>query len=99
MEMSRKFKNYLLVDFEFTNYNRLVGRPSAFFSEIIEIGAVLLDGESFKEIARYQSFVKPRFFPKQAKDSMDFCMITEKDMKKAAELLREILTAQQFLTF
>ena len=83
--MSRKFKNYLLVDFEFTNYNRLVGRPSAFFSEIIEIGAVLLDGESFKEIARYQSFVKPRFFPKQAKDSMEFCMITEKDMKKAAE--------------
>lgn len=78
-------KNYLLVDFEFTTYNRPVGRPSAYFSEIIEIGAVLFDGESFKELARYQSFVKPRFFPKQAKDSMDFCMITEKDMKQAAE--------------
>ena len=74
-----------MVDFEFTNYNRPVGRPSAYFSEIIEIGAVLLDGDSFRELARYQSFVKPRFFPKQAKDSMDFCMITEKDMKKAAE--------------
>lgn len=46
-------KNYLLVDFEFTTYNRPVGRPSAYFSEIIEIGAVLLDGESFKEIDRY----------------------------------------------
>lgn len=78
-------KNYLLVDFEFTTYSRPVGRPSAYFSEIIEIGAVLLDGESFQELARYQSFVKPKFFPKQAKDSMVFCMITEKDMKKAAE--------------
>ena len=51
-----------MVDFEFTNYNRPVGRPSAYFSEIIEIGAVLLDGDSFRELARYQSFVKPRFF-------------------------------------
>ncbi|MDY4921104.1 MAG: exonuclease domain-containing protein [Phascolarctobacterium sp.] len=78
-------RKFLLVDFEFTTYTRPVGRPSAYFSEIIEIGALLLDGETFKEMARYQSFVKPRFYPKQAKDSMDFCMITEKDMKKAAE--------------
>lgn len=78
-------KNYLLVDFEFTTYTRPVGRPRAYFSEIIEIGAVLLDSESFKELGRYQSFVNPKFFPKQAKDSLAFCMITEKDMKKAVE--------------
>ena len=41
-------RNFLMVDFEFTNYNRPVGRPSAYFSEVIEIGAVLLDGETFK---------------------------------------------------
>lgn len=76
--------NYLLVDFEFTTYTRPVGRPSNFFSEVIEIGAVKLD-ENLKVCGTLQDFVKPKFFPKQAKDSMDFCMITEKDMKKAVD--------------
>lgn len=78
-------KNFLLVDFEFTTYTRPVGRPMGYFSEIIEIGAVLLEGGSFKELGRYQSFVKPKFFPKQAKDSLLFCMITDNDMKKAID--------------
>ena len=74
--------NYLVVDFEFTFYKRSVGRPRAFFAEIIEIGAVKLD-ESLKECGKLQNFVKPHFFPKHAKDAMDFCMITDADMKKA----------------
>ena len=74
--------NYLVVDFEFTFYKRPVGRPRAFFVEIIEIGAVKLD-ESLKECGKLQNFVKPHFFPKHAKDAMDFCMITDADMKKA----------------
>lgn len=78
-------RDYLLVDFEFTNYNRPVGRPRGYFSEIIEIGAVRLSGADFAEMGKMQNFVKPHFYPKQAKDSMDFCMITEKDMKKAIE--------------
>lgn len=78
-------KNFLVVDFEFTTYTRPIGRPRGYFSEIIEIGAVLLDGNNFNELSRYQSFVKPKFFPKQAKDSLLFCMITEKDMKQAVE--------------
>lgn len=78
-------KDFLLVDFEFTTYTKPVGRPRGFFSEIIEIGAVRLKGEDFAEAGKIQNFVKPHFYPKQAKDSMDFCMITEKDMKKAIE--------------
>ena len=74
--------NYLVLDFEFTFYKRPVGRPRAFFAEIIEIGAVKLD-ESLKECGKLQSFVKPHFFPKHAKDAMDFCMITDADMKQA----------------
>ena len=74
--------NYLVVDFEFTFYKLPVGRPRAFFAEIIEIGAVKLD-ESLKECGKLQSFVKPHFFPKHAKDAMDFCMITDADMKQA----------------
>ena len=75
--------NYLVVDFEFTFYKRPVGRPRNFFAEIIEIGAVKLTGENLDEAGKLQSFVKPHFFPKHAKDAMDFCMITDADMKKA----------------
>ena len=74
--------NYLVVDFEFTFYKRPVGRPRAFFAEIIEIGAVKLD-ENLNECGKLQNFVKPHFFPKHAKDAMDFCMITDADIKKA----------------
>ena len=78
-------KKFLVVDFEFTTYERPVGRPRGFFSEIIEIGAVKLDGEPLTDCGRIQSFVKPHFYPKQAKDSMDFCMITAKDMQTGCE--------------
>ena len=73
---------FLIVDFEFTKYTRPVGRPNGFFPEIIEIGAVKYDAEG-NELGSVQNFVKPHFYPKQAKEGMEFCMITEKDMKSA----------------
>ena len=76
--------NYFVIDFEFTFYKRPVGRPRGFFNEIIEAGAVLLDSGG-TETGRMHAFVKPHFYPKQAKDAYDFCMITEKEMKKAIE--------------
>ena len=69
-------KKFLVVDFEFTTYERPVGRPRGFFSEIIEIGAVKLDGEPLTDCGRIQSFVKPSFYPNQAQDSMDSCLTT-----------------------
>lgn len=78
-------KNFLIVDFEFTMYRRPVGRPNGFFSEIIEIGAVKLEGENLSCTGKLQNFVKPHFYPKQAKEAMDFCMITDQDMKKGIE--------------
>ena len=76
--------NYFVIDFEFTFYKRPVGRPRGFFNEIIEAGAVLLDSGG-TETGRMHAFVRPHFYPKQAKDAYDFCMITEKEMKKAIE--------------
>lgn len=72
---------FLVVDFEFTFYKKPVGRPRGFFSEIIEIGAVKLSTEG-TSLGKVQNFVLPHFYPKQAKEAMEFCMITEKDMKK-----------------
>ena len=70
---------FIVVDFEFTYYNKPVGRPNGFFPEIIEIGAVKYHGAT--DITKLQSFVKPHFYPKQAKAAMEFCMITPKDME------------------
>jgi len=74
--------SFLVVDFEFTKYTKPVGRPNGFFPEIIEIGAVRYD-EQGNETGSLQNFVKPHFYPKQAKEGMEFCMITEQDMKSA----------------
>ena len=49
--------DYLVVDFEFTFYKKSVGRPRTFFSEIIEIGAVIM--KNGKEVDRFQTFVDP----------------------------------------
>ena len=78
-------KDFFVVDFEFTKYTHPTGKPRAFFPEIIEIGAVLISNESHEIIADLEDFVKPHFFPNQAAESMDFCMITEADMENAIE--------------
>ena len=78
-------KDFLVTDFEFTQYTKRIGRPRGFFSEIIEIGAVLLDGETMAVKGKVQNFVQPAFYPKQAQEALDFCMITAKDMQQAIE--------------
>jgi len=78
-------KDFLVVDFEFTQYTKPTGKPRAFFSEIIEIGAVRIDGGTFEITGYIEEFVKPHFFPKQAAESMEFCMITEADMEDAID--------------
>ena len=78
-------RDFFVADFEFTQYTKRMGRPRGFFSEIIEIGAVKIDGISLAVTGKIQNFVHPHFYPKQAKEGMDFCMITEKDMESAIE--------------
>jgi len=78
-------KDYFVVDLEFTQYTKPVGRPRAFFSEIIEIGAVRISGDDHSITGHIKNFVKPHFFPRQAAESMVFCMITEADMKTAID--------------
>lgn len=76
-------RDFLVVDFEFTQYNKPVGKPRGFFSEIIEIGAVKIDGSTKTTVGHIQHFVKPHFYPNHAQESMIFCMITDQDMKSA----------------
>ena len=78
-------RDFLVVDFEFTTYKKRTGQPRGFFSEIIEIGAVKIDGETLESVDRVQHFVKPHFYPKQANEGLNFSMITKKDMVSAIE--------------
>lgn len=78
-------KDFFVADFEFTHYTKPMGRPRGFFAEIIEIGAVKIDALSLEVVGKIKDFVHPHFYPKQAKEGMDFCMITEQDMKSAVE--------------
>lgn len=81
-----KMPQFLIVDFEFTFYKKPVGKPRGFFPEIIEVGAVKLDTDANQYVTKFQSFVKPHFYPRQSLDAMNFCMITPKDMAKGIEL-------------
>ncbi|MDR0571113.1 MAG: hypothetical protein LBG71_07865 [Clostridiales Family XIII bacterium] len=78
-------KDFLVVDLEFTQYTKPQGRPSGFFSEIIEIGAVKIDGGSLETVGLAHHFVRPRFYPRQAREAMEFCMITDEHMESAIE--------------
>ena len=78
-------KDFFVVDFEFTQFTSPVGKPRAFFPEIIEIGGVRVDCLTHEITGEIEEFVKPHFFPNQAAESMAFCMITESDMENAIE--------------
>ncbi|WP_242288838.1 MULTISPECIES: 3'-5' exonuclease [Bacillus cereus group] len=55
-------KHLLIIDLESTCFKR-GAEPRNFFSEIIEIGAVVLNTETFEIVEEYQTFVKPVLFP------------------------------------
>lgn len=76
-------KDYVVVDFEFTQYTKPVGRPRGFFSEIIEIGAVKINGETLDVVGQISNYVAPHFYPKQADEGMAFSMISHKDLQTA----------------
>ena len=76
-------KDYYVVDFEFTQCGQRTGRPAGFFSEIVEIGAVRIDGATLEVTGQDHHFVTPRFYPEQLKEISDFCMITDNEMQTA----------------
>jgi len=56
-------KHLLIIDIEATCYEKKEEAPKTFISEIIEIGAVVVNTETFQIVEEYQSFVKPELFP------------------------------------
>ena len=73
-------RHFLIVDFEFTTHRYGPGRPRAFFPEIIEAGAVLLTPPGYEPGETYQSYVRPRFFPRLTEECRNITLIQQKDI-------------------
>lgn len=73
-------RNFLVADFEFTTFKGTYGRPRAFFPEIIEAGSVLLEPPAYEFLMPYQTFVKPRYFPKLTEECKNITLIKQTDV-------------------
>lgn len=69
-------KHLLIIDLESTCFKRGT-EPRNFFSEIIEIGAVVLNTETFEIVEEYQTFVKPVLFPTLSEFCINLTTITQ----------------------
>lgn len=78
--MPADYKNYLVFDFEFTTHDSMCGRPRGFFQEVIEVGAVLLTLPEYQSSWRYQTFVRPLFFPRLSPACKNLTMINQEDI-------------------
>ena len=84
--MAKLYSQYLVFDFEFTTHDTIYGRPRGFFQEVIEVGALLAILPDFRIDWRYQTFVKPRIFPKLSEACKNITMIQQEDVNQGIAL-------------
>lgn len=86
--------NFLVVDFEFS-VPRSYGKPRAWFQEIIEVGAILMDENGNLSDRTYSAFVKPRFWPRLAEESYAITGIRQEDVDQGINLEEAIAHLQE----
>lgn len=86
--------NYLVVDFEFS-VPRSYGKPRAWFQEIIEVGAILMDENGNLSDKTYSAFVKPRFWPRLAEEGYAITGIRQADVDQGISLEEAIKHLQE----
>jgi inhibitor of KinA sporulation pathway (predicted exonuclease) len=80
--MTSETTRYVVVDLEATcDENDLIPRDE---TEIIEIGAVLVDGATLQPIDEFQAFVRPRVHPRLTPFCTRLTTITQEDVARAA---------------
>jgi len=85
---------YLVVDLEATCDDR--GAVPRAESEIIEIGAVLVEGASLRPVAEFQSFVRPRLHPRLTAFCTELTTITQDDVDVAPTFLQAAFRLSAF---
>ncbi|AGA69482.1 inhibitor of the KinA pathway to sporulation, predicted exonuclease [Desulfitobacterium dichloroeliminans LMG P-21439] len=86
--------DFLVVDFEFS-VPRSYGKPRAWFSEIIEVGAIVLDQNGKLGDKTYSAFVKPQFWPRLADESYGITGIRQEDVDRGVSLEEAISHLQE----
>ncbi|MGE4272649.1 MAG: 3'-5' exonuclease KapD [Desulfitobacterium sp.] len=86
--------DFLVVDFEFS-VPRSYGKPRAWFSEIIEVGAIVLDSNGKLGDKTYSAFVKPRFWPRLAEESYGITGIRQEDVDHGVSMEEAISHLQE----
>jgi len=91
--MANDDRGFLVVDFEFTAYADNFGKPKGFFPEIIEVGAIELKPPDYTDGRSYESFIRPRFFPKLSEFCRGIAIIDQADVDggvDAIEMLAQL---------
>lgn len=86
--------DFLVVDFEFS-VPRSYGKPRAWFAEIIEVGAIVVDSSGKLLDKTYSAFVKPRFWPRLAEESYGITGIRQEDVDQGVTLEIAIQNLQE----
>ena len=93
--MESRPKHYVVIDLEATCCN-----DQSFprdHMEIIEIGAVLVDGETLSPVAEHQSFVRPFRHPRLTPFCMQLTTITQAQVDAAPRFAQAISALRTFL--
>ncbi|HHY25264.1 MAG TPA: 3'-5' exonuclease KapD [Desulfitobacterium dehalogenans] len=89
--------DFLVVDFEFS-VPRSYGKPRAWFPEIIEVGAIVLDSNGKLLVDKtFNAFVKPRFWPRLAEESYGITGIRQEDVDQGIPLEEAIRHLQKLV--
>lgn len=88
--------NLLIIDLEATCYDQ--NPPPRFVSEIIEIGAVMLDPDKLDTLTEYQCFVRPVLFPELSPFCQELTSITQQQVDQGISL-HEAVHALETLTW
>jgi len=88
-------KNLLIIDLESTCFER--GKePPRFFSEIIEIGAVVLNTSTFTIIDEFQTCIKPTVFPILSDFCKNLTTITQEEADNGLSISQAIKDIHSF---
>jgi 3'-5' exoribonuclease 1 len=88
-------RDYLVIDLEATCDN--AGAVPKHEMEIIEIGAVLVDHETFELTAEFQTFVRPVRHPKLTPFCQELTSITQAQVDAAPEFAQAIAALREFM--
>ncbi len=75
----------LVIDFEFST-KMSYGSPRAWFPEIIEVGAVLVNANGSPTEEQYSAIIKPRFWPKLNEECYGITGISQNDVENGIPL-------------